>query len=84
MIATTPCLDSEQPHDREVLERLRSRALGRVDDEQEQVDPRRAGDHVPDEPLVTGNVDDRQPPPVRQLEWGVAEIDRDPALLLLG
>ena len=57
-------LDSEQAHDREVLERLRSRALGRVDDEQEQVDPRRPGDHVADEALVTGNVHDRQPAPV--------------------
>ena len=77
-------LDSEQAQDREVLVRLRARSLGRVDDEQEEVDPRRPGDHVADEALVTGNVHDREPAAVRQLERRVAEVDRDPPLLLLG
>ena len=77
-------LDPEQPQDGEVLVRLRPRALGRVDDEQEEVDPGRAGDHVADEALVPGHVDDGEPPPVRQLERRVAEVDRDAALLLLG
>jgi len=36
---------------------LRQHALGRVDDEQEEVDPAGPGDHVPDEPLMTGHVD---------------------------
>ena len=40
-----------------MLVRLRPRALGGVDHEQEQVDPGRAGDHVADEPLVPGHVD---------------------------
>ena len=31
-----------------------------------------------------GHVDHRQPPPGRQLERRVAELDRDPARLLLG
>ena len=77
-------LDPEQPQDREVLVRLRPRALAGVDDEQEEVDARRAGDHRPHEALVAGHVDDRQPPPVRKLERRVAELDRDPAPLLLG
>ena len=76
-------LDAEQPQDREVLERLRPRALGRVDHEQEEVDPGRAGDHRADEALVPRHVDQRQAPPVRQLERRVAEVDRDPAPLLL-
>ena len=77
------CLDAEQPQDRDVLERLRSCALGRVDHEQEEVDPGRAGDHRADEALVARHVDQREPPPVRQLERRVAEVDRDPAPLLL-
>ena len=50
-------LDAEQPQDREVLVRLRPRALPRVDHEQEEVDPGRAGDHRPDESLVARDVD---------------------------
>ena len=81
--ATTPRVDAEQPQDREVLVRLRPRALGGVDHEQEEVDARRAGDHVAHEALVPRDVDQRQPPPVRKLERRVAEVDRDAALLLL-
>ena len=77
-------LDPEQAQDRQVLVRLRPCALGRVDHEQEEVDPARAGDHVADEALVAGDVDHRQPPPAGQIERRVAEVDRDPALLLLG
>ena len=67
-----------------MLVRLRARALGRVDHEQEEVDPARPGDHVADEPLVARDVDQREPRPVGQFERRVAEVDRDPALLLLG
>ena len=77
-------LDPEQPEDRQVLVRLRPGALGCVDHEQEEVDARRAGDHVADEALVARDVDHGQTPPVRELERRVAEVDRDPALLLLG
>ena len=76
-------LDAEQAQDREVLERLRPRALGRVDDEQEEVDAGRAGDHRADEPLVPGDVDDGELRAVGQFERRVAEVDRDAALALL-
>ena len=76
-------LDPEEPQDRKVLVRLGPRALTRVDDEQEEVDPGRPGDHRPDEPLVSGHVDDGQPPPIGQLERRVAEVDGDPPPLLL-
>ena len=66
-----------------MLERLRPRSFGRVDHEQEEVDPGRTGDHRADEALVPGHVDQRQPAPVRQLERRVAEVDRDPTPLLL-
>ena len=77
-------LDPEQPQDREVLVRLRPRALAGVDHQQEEVDPGRARDHRAHETLVTGHVDQRQARSVGQLERRVAERDRDPALLLLG
>ncbi len=77
-------VDPEQPQDREVLVRLRPRALGGVDHEQEEVDPGGAGDHRAHEALVAGHVDHRQPPPVGKLQRRVAELDRDPTLLLLG
>ena len=77
-------LDAEQPQDREVLVRLLPRSLAGVDHEQEEVDAARARDHRADEALVAGDVDDREARPVRQLERRVAEIDRDPALVLLG
>ena len=82
--ATTPRSMPEQAQDRQVLVRLRPRALGRVDHEQEEVDPARARDHVADEALVAGDVDHGQPPATGQVERRVAEVDRDPALLLLG
>ncbi len=81
--ATTPRSIAEQAQDREVLVRLRPRALVRVDHEQEEVDAGRARDHRAHEPLVAGNVDDRELRAVRQLERRVAEVDRDAARLLL-
>ena len=64
--------------------RLRPGALARVDHEQEEVDPGRAGDHRPHEPLVAGDVDQREPLTARKLQRRITEVDRDPALLLLG
>ena len=77
-------LDAEQPEDGEVLMGLRPRALSRVDDQQEEVDAGRARDHRAHETLVAGNVDEREPPAVGEVERRVAEVDRDPACLLLG
>src|SRR5262249_14980587 len=66
-----------------VLERLRSHAFLRVDDEQEEVDAGRSSNHRAHEPHVTGDVDERQAPPIAQLERCVAEVDRYPARPLL-
>ena len=82
--ATTPCSIAEQTQDLQVLVGLRLRPLPRVDDEQEEVDPRRARDHRANESLVPRDVDDREARPVRELELRVAERDRDSAPLLLG
>ena len=67
-----------------MLVRLRARALSGVDHEQEEVDPGCARDHVADEALVPGHVDQREPAAVGEVERRVAEVDRDPALALLG
>ncbi len=77
-------LDAEQAQDGQVLARLRTGALRGVDHEQEEVDPGSACDHRADEALVPGDVDEREAPPVRELERRVAEVDRDSPLLLLG
>ena len=45
-----------------MLVRLRACALGGVDDEEEEVDPRRAGDHRAHEALVAGHVDEGERP----------------------
>ena len=76
-------VDPEQPQHGEMLVCLRARSLLRVDDEQEEVDARRPGDHRPHEALVAGNVDQGHPAAVRELERRIAEVDRDPAALLL-
>ena len=78
-----PFVDAEEPQHGEMLVRLRPRAFVRVDHEQEQVDPRRAGDHRAHEALVSGHVDQREPPPVEKLERRVAEVDGDPAVPFL-
>ncbi len=76
-----PALDAEQPADLEVLARLRLHALVGRHDQQHGVDAARAGQHVADEALVTGHVDEgelarRRPGTMRE-----AEIDRDAARL---
>ena len=83
MSATTPALDPEQPQNREMLVRLRARALVGVDHEQEEIDAGCAGDHRAHEALVSGNVDNGELGSIRQLERRVAEVDRDAAFLLL-
>ena len=73
----------EHADDLEVLAGLRHHGLVGRDDEEHRVDPARAREHVADEPFVARNVDERHP---YAIPLGVreAEIDRDPAPLLLG
>ena len=76
--------DAEQAQHGQMLERLRPGSLEGIDHEQEQVDSRGPRDHRADESLVARDVDQRQAAAVRQIEWRVAEVDRDPPRLLLG
>ena len=79
-----PVLHAELPQHRQVLARLRHHAVVGRDAQQEQVDAGRAGDHRAHEALVARHVDDRQRAPARQVERREAQLDRDPALALLG
>ena len=65
--------------------RLRTRALLRVEHEQEEVDAGRAGDHRRARSRsCPGTSISESAPAVAEVERRVAEVDRDAALLLLG
>ena len=77
-------LDAEQVEDRQVLARLRHHAFVGGDDQHGEVDAADAGEHVLDEVLVAGHVDDADLFAARQLQPGEAEVDgHAPVLLLL-
>ena len=76
--------EPEQAEDFQVLAGLRHhRVVGR-DDEQGQVKAGRAGKHVANEPLVAGDVDERDPGVVAEVERGEPEVDGDPTLFFGG
>ena len=75
--------DAEQVEDREVLARLRHHAFVGGDDEQREVDAADAGEHVLDEALVAGHVDDADL--LRRsgsVQPGEAEVDGHAAVFL--
>ena len=74
---------AEQMQDVEMLLGLRHNPVVGCDGEQHEVDAVGAGEHVADEALVAGDVDDAGASAVGQREVGEAEIDRNPALLFL-
>ena len=73
---------AEQVDDRQVLARLRHRAVVGGDDEQHRVDAGGAGEHVAHQPLVAGNVDEAEHAAALQRLVGEAEVDGDAARLL--
>ena len=75
--------DSDQLEDPQVLLALRLPPLGGGDDEQAGVDAADAGQHVAQEPDVSRHVDEADRLVVDD-GMGEAEIDRQPAALLLG
>ena len=64
-----------------MLARLRHHRLVGRDDEHDEIDAADAGEHVLDEPLVAGHVDEREVDAVDGLV-GEAEVDGDAARLL--
>ncbi|HEY7069747.1 MAG TPA: hypothetical protein VH479_06540 [Acidimicrobiales bacterium] len=75
---------TDQVEDLQVLLGLGLPALARVHDEQAGVDHPDAGEHVLDEAGVAGHVHEGQVLPGRQRRPGEAEVDSQPACLLLG
>ena len=73
--------DPQQVEDGDVLARLGHHAFVGGDHQQGDVDAADAGEHVVDEALVAGHVDDRHLDAVRQSQPGEAEIDGHAALL---
>jgi len=73
---------SEKRHDLEVLARLRHHAVVRGDDEQHDVHARRGRDHVADELLVAGHVDDADFQTSLEHQLRVPDVDRQSARLL--
>ena len=72
---------AEQVEDRQVLAGLRHRAVVGGDDEERQVDAAGACQHVVDQPLVAGDVDEADHA-VGRRHVGEAEVDGDAARLL--
>ena len=75
--------DADQLEDVEMLERLRPRPVIGGDDQQHPVDRQHPGQHVGQEALVARHVDKAELGAVGQRRIGEAEIDRQPAPLLL-
>ncbi len=66
-----------------MLLRLRHPAVVGRHDEEGEIDCAQAGDHVADEILVPGHIDQAERH-AGQLEMGETKIDRDPARFFLG
>src|SRR5258708_30084097 len=65
-----------------MLLRLRHEGCVRSDDEQRDVDPGGAGEHVADEAFVPRDVHDARLQSVAQRQWGESQIDRNATALL--
>ncbi|OLD50997.1 MAG: hypothetical protein AUI83_11060 [Armatimonadetes bacterium 13_1_40CM_3_65_7] len=66
-----------------MLPSLGHHALICGDDQQHEVDAGGAGQHVFDQTLVAGDVDDAGPPAAGKVKMGEAEVDRHPSALFL-
>ena len=75
-------VDAEYAKDREMLPRLRHDPFVQRDHEQNRVDGTDAREHVPDEVLMPGDVDDAHLAAVGKAEPRESEIDRHAALAL--
>ena len=66
-----------------MFRRLRHDAVIGRDDQQGEVDTGRSCNHLTDESLVSGDVDDTYGTPARKLETCESQLDGDAAVLLL-
>ena len=75
--------NAEEAADVEVLARLGLDGLVGGDDEEHQIDAADAGEHVLDEPLMAGHVDEAEAQRGRERQVREAEVDGDAAPLFL-
>ena len=75
--------NAQNPGDRQMLSRLRHRALVRRHDQEQQIDTRGPGQHVLHEVFVAGHVDDADLQSIAERQGGEAEVDRKSPLPLL-
>jgi hypothetical protein len=75
--------EAEQAEDLQVLPGLGHHRVVGGDHQHRQVEPCRAREHVADEPLVAGDVDEGEAS-VAQFDGGEAQVDRDPPPTLVG
>ncbi|HYS50141.1 MAG TPA: hypothetical protein VEM36_15320, partial [Xanthobacteraceae bacterium] len=79
-----PGAHAEQVDDGQMLAALRHGAVVGGDDEQDEIDAGDAAQHVADEALVSGNVDEADALTRFDRQVGEAQVDRHAAPLLLG
>ena len=79
-----PAGHPQHVEDLQVLLGLGFPSLVRRDDEQDEPNRPDPGEHVPDEPLVSGHVNEPDLATARERAPRVPEVDREPATLLLG
>ena len=82
-MTATPRETFEQVDDVQVLDGLRHHAVVGGDDQHREIDAAHAGEHVADEALVTGHVDEADQLRRRRAAVGEAEVDRNAARLFL-
>ena len=70
-------VDAKQMEDVEMLLGLRHHAIVGRDGEEHEIEAVRSGQHVADEALVSGNIDDAGAGPVRKIQMRESQIDRD-------
>lgn len=75
---------AKKGQDVEMFFRLRHDPFVGIDDEQDQIEARQAGDHILDELFMTGYIDDTGPRTIWQVEPGKAQVDRQSPFLFFG
>ena len=75
--------EAKEMHDGQVLSSLRHDPIVGGHHEENEVDSGRTRHHILDQTLVAGDIDDADPLPPLEYEWCKAEIDGEPAGLLL-
>ena len=77
-------MHAKKGQDVEMFLCLRHDPFVSVDDEQDQIEARQAGDHILDEFFMTRYIDDTGPRTIWQVEPGKTQVDRQSPFLFFG